>query len=503
MRYDLEGSPVDRAGLFYSFDPKTGALVFPSSKAMSAVSPLFNKTIPLELASAAGYPSNLIPVDKNNFVPRIGLAYRPFNNATTVIRAAYGIYTTGKLGMFQNGAAQTDLNTGGPFALTQSFTNTQPGGGTVGQPTLSFPSPFLSAGTAASSYTAGFVTPSYRDPYMQQWNISVEREFIGTAIRLSYVGDKNTNLTWSRNIDQVPASTTPFNSSACSTPGSRPSPTCRYMYYGFTSVSMIDNGGNDEYHSMHLEFTHPMSHGLQVHGGWIWASEITDVEESTAYTGAVGIDPYNREYNRGLVNNIPRNRFQTDWTWQVPVGRGKHFLSGATPVVDHILGGWTFSGYNNLMSSTPYSVTFSGGVDPAGTGAFSGRADQVANGNLSNPTTLKGFNTSAFVVPPCGPANSNYPGVCMPIGRFGSSGRNIIYGPTSNYNYGRATMFGLHKDIGLYQEKVRMRVSAYFTNPFNRWYKSAPDTSITDYTTVGTETLYGSRSIQFGAKLMF
>jgi hypothetical protein len=431
------------------------------------------------------------------------LAYRPFNNATTVVRAAYGIYSTGKLGVFQNGAAQTDLNLGGPFALTQSFTSTQPGGGTVGQPTLSFPSPFLSTGTAAASYSLGFVSPRYRDPYMQQWNISLEREIWHTAVRLSYVGDKSTNLTWSRNINQVPASTTPYNISGCSTPGARPNPTCRYMYFGFTSVNMIDNGGNDMYNSMHLEFTHPMSHGLQLHGGWIWASEITDVEESTSYAGPVGIDPYNREYNRGLANNIPRNRFETDWTWQIPVGRGKRFLPGASPVVDRLLGGWVFSGYNNFMSETPYSVTYSGGVDPSGTGNFSGRADQTGNGNLSSPTALRGFNSSAFAVPPCGPANSNYPGVCMPIGRFGSSGRNIIYGPTTSFNYGRAMMFGLHKDLDLYQEKLRMRVSAYFNDPLNRWFYSAPDTTITNYTTVGQETRYGSRSVQLGAKLQF
>ena len=188
------------------------------------------------------------------------------------------------------------------------------------------------------------------------------------------------------------------------------------------------------YNSMHLEFTHPMAHGLQLHGGWIWAGDITDVEETTAYAGPVGIDPYNRSNNRGLANNIPRNRFETSWTWELPVGRGKRFLSSASAMVDRILGGWVFSGYHNRMSETPYSVTYSGGCDPSGTGNFSGRADRFGTGNISNPTALRGFDASALAIPPCGPANPSYPGVCVPIGRFGNSGRNIIYGPTSNFD---------------------------------------------------------------------
>jgi hypothetical protein len=64
-------------------------------------------------------------------------------------------------------------------------------------------------------------------------------------------------------------------------------------------------------------------------------------------------------------------------------------------------------------------------------------------------------------------------------------------------------MFGFHKDFGLYQEKLRLRVSAYFHDPFNRWFFYPPDTAIIDYTTVGTMTRYGARSVQLGAKLQF
>ena len=504
VRYDLEGSPVDRAGLFYSFDPKTGALVFPNAYAMNHVSPLFNTAIPLELATAAGLPSNLIPVDKNNFAPRLGFAFRPFNDATTVIRAAYGIYTTGKLGNALNGAAGSYLNTGGPFALSESFTNIVPAGG--GQPTLSFPSPFLGVGqgAAASSYSAGFTYGNYHDPYMQQWNISVEREFHKTAFRLSYVGDKSSNLLWGRNINQVPASTIPFDISGCGVAGPRPNPTCRRNYYGFSSVSMNDGGGNDVYHSFQAEFTRPIAQGFQVHGGYVWASQITDVQESN-YLGVVGSDPYNRAYNRGRDNMVPTNRFQFDWTWILPFGRGQRLLSSAHGIVNQLVGGWVFSGYANYMSGTPFSVTYSGVSDPSGTGQFGGRADRVGLGRLSNPTQNNWFDPTAFVTPPCGtPDPVNYPGVgCMPIGRFGNSGRNILYGPTSNFNYGRTEFFGIHKNFPIYKDRLNLRVSAYMTNPLNRNYLTAPDAGLNDGAALGSQTRYGNRTIGIGSKLEF
>jgi len=64
---------------------------------------------------------------------------------------------------------------------------------------------------------------------------------------------------------------------------------------------MTDTGGNDSYNALQFEFTHPFTKGFQVHGGYMWVHNLTDVEESTAYAGAVGIDPYNRNYNRGTT----------------------------------------------------------------------------------------------------------------------------------------------------------------------------------------------------------
>jgi hypothetical protein len=471
VRYDFEGAPYDANDLYYNFDPKTGGIVLPSTKALQSISSLFNPAIPRELASDVGLPSRLLRPDRNNFNPRIGLAFRPFADATTAIRAGYGLYSVGKVGSANRGSGSVLLQTSGPFALTESFTNTQASGAA---PLLSFPSPFLATGTASSSYSISATNPNLRDGYMQQWNISVEREFLQTAFRLSYIGSKSTNLPYARNIALPPPSTVPFTNA-------------RYVYNGFSGISYLDQGANATYNAMQAEFTHPTGHGLYLHGGWTWANDMTDSDPGIGLTGTA-TNPYDRSYDRGRGDYVPRHRFQFDWAYELPFGRGKPLLTSTPRVVNQIVGGWVLSGYWRVQSGQPYTPSYSG-TDPSGTGVFSGRPDRIGSGTLANPTQYRWFDTSAFVVPP-----SN-------VGRYGTSGRNILEAPATH-----AFLAGIHKYFAL-AERLKLRVSGYFYDPFNQHDWGPPSTNITasDAGVLGTPYPFGmfARTIQFGARLEF
>jgi len=100
---------------------------------------------------------------------------------------------------------------------------------TAASPSLPSRRPSRQAGTSATSYTVRYVNPNLRDGYTQQWNASIEQALWNTSFQLSYIGMKSTNLNYRREIGRPEASTTPWSNS-------------RYVYYGFTSVELIDQG---------------------------------------------------------------------------------------------------------------------------------------------------------------------------------------------------------------------------------------------------------------------
>src|SRR5207249_5630048 len=111
LRYDNSTVPVDKTGAYFNFDPATGNIVVPDDRALPLVSPAFPSAIKIVTASQAGFPTHLLKGNSGRLSPRIGIAYRPFNNASTVIRASFGDFSIYSFG----------LNTGGPFALTENF----------------------------------------------------------------------------------------------------------------------------------------------------------------------------------------------------------------------------------------------------------------------------------------------------------------------------------------------------------------------------------------------
>ena len=83
VRYEYHTPWRENHGFISVFDLKSRSIVVPNSS-LSKISPLYPKNyLPIIGASAAGLPDNtLIKTDRNNFAPRIGLAFRPWTDRT-------------------------------------------------------------------------------------------------------------------------------------------------------------------------------------------------------------------------------------------------------------------------------------------------------------------------------------------------------------------------------------------------------------------------------------
>ena len=209
------------------------------------------------------------------------------------------------------------------------------------------------------------------------------------------------------------------------------------------------------------------------------AKDIQDLEnnESPEYA-------YDRLRERTTWGALARHRFQVNSIYELPFGRGKAFFSGAGRVANTIIGNWQLSGiyiYETGGTITPLWT----GPDPTGT-RFSANAtrpqvtirpDRLRDGRLDDPAVNRWFDVSAFAAPP--------------VGRFGSSGKYVLYG--SPVNVLHAT---IAKEIPVH-ERVRIRIELLANNALNHPNYMDPQTNITNLGTAGVITATMDRNAKF------
>lgn len=476
LRWEVYTTGHDESGLYYNFDPRTGSIVVPSSSAIQAISPIFPKAIPILTASHADYPSHLIN-SSGRFLPRFSFAYRIGNSL--VVRGGYGIYAVPP---YSQNTGDSRTQTGGPFQISRSYTNTI----TNGVPLIQFPQAIPAVLGELSSVNVTGVTKDFKLPYDQQWNLTIEKQVWNTSVRLSYIGQKDTQLAYTANINLPFPSTIPFS-------------TERLIYPNFRNVSLTQNGGNQSYNAFQINFTRPAAAGLTFQGGYTWAKALTDVPTSdfSGYTASIQ-DPYARNLERGNSYIVPSHdvRFQADY--EVPVGRGKRWLgnpsNAAEGFANVLFGGWTLNGVQGWNSGTWTTPAFSGN-DPTGMGLFGGRPDIVAGCDPNNvpggQTPNHFWNLSCFQVPP-----SN-------IGRDGNAGVGILEGPSHFYlDFGVFKQFELSsawKSSYFDSHPVRLRFGATAANVLNHPIFDLPGANISSSSTFGriTGTTWGLMPYQF------
>jgi hypothetical protein len=498
VRYQLSPPYHDKLGRYNSFDPSTGDIVIPNA-GVSQISPLFPGVPPVVTASSAGYPTNLIPFQKANFYPRLGVAYKLTSNGNTVIRAGFGIF-----GDTVYPSIGWSLAAAGapPYIQTVSFTNSTAAQLiATGTPLFSLPSPFLpKPWTSAPTLSVAGYNRNFKTPYTEEWDISLERQMRSFGLSANYTGLHAVNLPFQRNLDQVVPTTAPFSFS-------------NQPYPSVTAITWNENGGSDEMNEFELVATKRTGRNLLLNSGYTWARDLTDQQANggPAYGGSKIQNAYNRAADWGRDTNVPTNRFYASVEYALPAGHGQRFLNNMSNVADGFLGGWRVSLLGTLNSGLPFTPAFSG-YDPSGTNVFSGRPDVIPGVSTVPPggrTLSEWFNPAAFKVPGC-PDSTPICSVAAAgqIGRFGNAANHDLVAPDL-----KNLDLSVFKNIRVH-ERVTLQVQAIATDAFNHANFAAPAATITATTTVGTITgtstdnyLQGSsgtnRAVYLGLRLSF
>lgn len=490
LRYEYQSPWTYSSNQVTTFDAVNNKLVLPENSstatlpASGAQASLF-AAYPFETTSSIGLPLHYDQGDKNNFGPRAGFAFRPFNDQRTVIRGGYGVYFN-----FQPayvGSGTEAFNPPWTLGITQAYTSKLPGKPTTPYlPDITFTDPFPSGNGSTKvtpNPTIKYFQRDFKNAIVQEWNLTMEHQF-GTkwSARASYVG----NVT-----HDIPTNNADINRPVTQAPNvalqaQRP-------YQPWATIGSYLSVGRQAFNQLQLGMQKRIANGLSLQSEYQFTRSLDTVSQS----GSPQISG-NYEADYGNSANISRHWLVFNYVYQLPVGRGRLWLKDAHGLTNAVIGGWQVSGVSTYATGTPFSSNLS----QTGTGIvgwWPGRADRVAGASLytgrqSGHDIIHGvqwFNPNAFA-PPAKWA-------------WGNSARDMLFGP-GFWNWDMSAM----KSFPV-REPVEFQLRGDFFDVFNHFNLGSPDANIADTRDGGTldpnsgkiTTGNGNRVVQVSLKLLF
>ncbi len=347
------------------------------------------------------FPRSLVETDKNNFAPRLGIAWRPIPAKRALVRAGYGWYYNGPL----SNRAATRLAQQPPFARTGTLTTSLANPLTIETGFATVPSGIIANTFAVDRY--------YRLGYAQTWSLSVQQELPrGLVAEVGYLGTKGTRL----DIQRIP------NRAAT---GSTLTAEQRRLINNAVAFTYDSSEGNSIFHAAQLRLTRRFQRGVSIGAFYTWSKSIDNASTLGGGGAVVAQNDQDLSAERGLSAFDRRHNFSLNYMFTTSDRRGRGGW-----ISNPLLRNWTLNGSTAIRSGSPFTAQVLGNrSDQGGTGAVgNGRADATG---LPVGTGTGFFNPLAFTIPAAG--------------RFGNAGRNTIPGPGAlimNLALGRNIPFG-------------------------------------------------------------
>jgi hypothetical protein len=497
IRWEYRGPWYERSGggKIFDYGYAGGRALYRDKKFVDQVNnPIF--------ASCCSSDSVYNP-DYRNFAPRAGAAWRPLGSNRFVVRAGYGIYydvldryydvlpfTVNQPFILPTLPSVNGLESQPPLDMRTLFPTPLP----IGQ--QQFAPPYCQApATTSTDPATGKITvtnqcfgqglqyafPNNKTPYTQNWGLNLQFEpRQRMLLEMGYQGShglRGQRQAQANNAVLPPTAGNPNNSNQFASqcpPGTYPT-TCspiqsRVPYANFIpQLQTYLNDNQSSYNALTMKVEQRFNQGLQVLAAFTWSKTMDEVSEIQTQGGNVKNDPqyaYRKDLDRGVAAYDQTRRFITSLLYELPFGKGKHWLNSGN-VVNAILGGWQA---NTIM-------TFAGGL-PVTISCYCGDRAQTGNNRnvermnvVSNPlpngfkkTIYQQFDTSAFKTPA--------------LGTLGTVGRNTIRGPGQRAvdlsvfkNFRFRERFGAQ----LRAEAFNLIASPYYTNIYPGYNASATD----------------------------
>ncbi len=355
-----------------------------------------------------GLPQATIQTDKNDFAPRIGLAYAPTSRWT--FRTGFGVFYAHDV----ENATQTamDENLAGRANVT----------GSVETPNIPISNPLLS--TAGQGVCTGWsgvcegpatriyvVDPHLRTPYIEQWLFNVQRQLSEKMVlEVGYLGNQGHKLEIFRNMNEPVLPSGPNDSSTLQQ--RRPWP----VYGQFQSINGVVSSN---YNALTSKLTQRLTKGLTSLVSFTWSKSIDDGSSLRGGTDVNGspLNWYDFTSNRGLSDFNVGRRFVASVLYELPFGKGKSAL------LNRLAGGWQLGSVITFADGTPINVGSLG--DTTRTEETTLPDATGISPVPTNQTAQQFWNIAAF--------NSTDPRLNY---QYGNTARNVLFSPgTKNWDF--------------------------------------------------------------------
>ena len=428
--------------------------------------------------------------------PRVGLAWDPFRNGRTAVRAGFGTYYS------LIDALSFLMHSLPPSNGAASFANTSLLSVTPITPGQNAP-PSCGPGVPApcTTFAPQGIQPNAKIPTVQEWNVTVEQQLsTNTALRVAYVGSFGYHGLLSVDPNSIPAQicTTAAGCISGGTPGTTRGTVAQGQQYipVTTRPNQYLSGGffwytegNSSYNALRADVTRRLTRGLQFRANYTFSKNL---DMNSGLTGA--------QSNNQAQMILDRNNLRRDWgasalnvtnqasisgTYELPIGQR------FTGMERKLLGGWQLNGILTALSGFPFTPQIGSNRSGDGDTRNPDRPSPNPNftGNVITGNPNQWYNPNAFVLPT--------------VGTYGTLGRGVYNGP------------GLTDlDVSLFKstpimERASLQFRAEFFNVLNHANFGTPNATVFSGTAFSpsagliTSTATTSRQIQFGMKIVF
>jgi hypothetical protein len=469
LRYDLYTPYTETQDRISTWDPVTATLLIAGQNGVS---------------NTAG-----IKTDYHGFAPRIGFAYTAAPGF--VIRGGFGIgyfpmNTTSNANMKDPPFADTlsSCGYGGTYpwdapACGAGYTTFADGFPAIG--VLPPNTPVSTILSAPGSSIPDAVSPTFRTSYIEQFNLTLQKDWSGNVLTASYVGLLGRQL-----VELLPDLNAPPPNTAANPNTLRP---YYSKYPNLGTIGFMQSGGISNYNSLQTSFERRLKNGLSFNVNYTWSHELDDStglsEENTGTTGGYGTVPSQiRKLDYGNSPLDVHHRIAGTANYELPFGKS---ANGARGIVEkgwhlNVIDVWSTGAAFTVVNDNDISGTYPGGSNMD-------RPNQVGSWKLSDPgigPSKEWFNTAAFQA--------------QTAGTLGNERREQLFGPHFR-----------HLDLSAFKvfqinERMNVEFRAESYNLTNTANFALPNNSLGGSffgSVTGMTYPYIPREFQFALKLKF